>query len=303
MTTDEFKIKVKRILMNAKNIPLGNESAVSAYLDGLPFPDGLTFGGDTPCLEISEGKHQIIIDCGSGMRLLGRQMMKQGLPPGHRIDILQTHTHWDHMMGFPFFAPAYAETDIHIHGVHPNLSQRFEQQMDRVHFPITMDDMRAKITFHQLKSDEEFALGPFVIKNKALNHPGGSYTYRITSGGKSVVFATDGEYKGASNEIYQPFVNFYMDADILIFDAMYLTLEHTIEKENYGHSTAVIGVDIAVNARVKNLVLFHHDPECDDNQIARAFFDAELYYKQRCAKIYKCPLTIVAAYDGLTLDV
>ena len=303
LNTNEFRIKAKRLLMNAKKVDLSNEAKIDAYLDTVPLPDAMTFGGNTPCVEITEGDAQLILDCGSGLRVLGRDMMKRGFTSGGRIDILQTHTHWDHIMGFPFFVPAYTkDTEIHIHGVHPNLKERFEQQMDLIHFPITMDDMDSSVKFHQLSSGEEFNLGPFNIKNKGLHHPGGSWTYRISSGGKDIVFATDGEYTYLlSEEEFQSYVDFYKDTDVLIFDAMYASLEQTIEKENYGHSTAVIGINISLSADVKKLILFHHDPESNDSQILEAYNNAEKYLKVENNDVN--PLKLMIAYDNLTIEV
>ncbi|MFC1529002.1 MBL fold metallo-hydrolase [Candidatus Latescibacterota bacterium] len=304
MIADEFRIKIKRLLMNAHNVDLSDEAAVDNYLDNSPFPDGMTFGGNTPCLEINEGSHQILLDCGSGMRNLGHHMMNTGFTPGGRIDILQTHTHWDHIMGFPFFVPAYIKnTEIHIYGVHPHLRERFEQQMDLIHFPITMNEMGSHITFHQLIEEEELTLGPFSIKNKGLVHPGGSYAYRITTGGKTVVFATDGEYKEPSDEVFIPYINFFREADILIFDAMYASLMKTIERENFGHSTAAIGVGIALNAGVKKLVLFHHDPESSDTDIANSFFKAKQLLESRSTSRSNNSLEIITAYDSLEIEV
>ncbi len=304
MVTDEFRIKVKRLLMNAQNVNLSDEAAVDNYLDNSPFPDATTFGGNTPCLEINEGEHQIILDCGSGMRNLGHYMMNSGFTPGGRIDILQTHTHWDHIIGFPFFVPAYTKnTEIHIHGVHSNLRERFEQQMDLIHFPITMNEMASQITFHQLTEEEEFTLGPFSIKNKGLIHPGGAYAYRIAAEEKTVILATDGEYKEPSDEIFMPYINFFKDADVLIFDAMYASLMKTIERENFGHSTAAIGVGIAINAGVKKLVLFHHDPESSDTDIANSFFKAKQYLGSRNLPPPNNSLEIVTAFDSLEIDV
>jgi len=303
MTTDQFRVKAKRLLMKAANVDLSNEKAVDAYLDSRPFPDAMTFGGNTPCIEIKEGKSQVIMDCGSGLFQLGRSMMKSGIEPGTRIDIIQTHTHWDHLMGFPFFGPAYTSgTDIHIHGIHPNLKTRFEQQMDLIHFPITMEDMSARIEFHQHECGEDFSIGPFTIGSKDLNHPGGSYSYRITSGEKAVVYATDGEYKEPTDDVFTPFVTFFKDVDILIFDAMYPTLEKVIERENFGHSTPVIGIGLALSAGVKKLVLFHHDPECNDTQIAQSLAEAKAFVSAKETKS-EMHLDIVASYDGLQLEV
>lgn len=290
--------------MNVRGIDLSDEAAVDTYLDRYELPHAMTYGGNTPCVEITEGSERLILDCGSGLRLLGHHMMESGFEKGSRITIFQTHTHWDHIMGFPFFPPALAgAADIHIYGVHPNLKERFDQQMDRIHFPITMEEMSATITFHQLQSGEAVDIGPFTITNKGLHHPGGSYSYRISTGGKSVVFATDGEYKDLSMKGISSYIEFYRDADMLIFDAMYPTLEKTVEKENYGHSTAVIGVDLALYSSVRTLVLFHHDPESDDLKIAESYTNALDYLEHRKLKFPDSDISIISSYDGLVVDV
>ena len=302
MNAHEFKIKAKRLLMNARDIDLSDESAVDNYLDNIEVPHAMTFGGNTPCVEVSEGNEQLILDCGSGLQALGHYMMNSGFKKGERINILQTHTHWDHIMGFPFFSPALSgEADIHIYGVHPNLKERFEQQMDRIHFPITMDEMGADITFHHINSREQISLGCFTITNIGLHHPGGSYSYRIDNGTKSVIFATDGEYNDMNG--ITPYIDFYRDADVLIFDAMYVSLEKTIEKENYGHSTAVIGIGIALSAHIGTLVLFHHDPDSSDDRIARSYSEAKQYLETRGKEISGHSLNLITSYDGLVIDV
>ena len=303
LDTNEFRIKAKRLLMNAQNVNLKNDTSIETYLDEFPLPYATTFGGNTPCVEITERDNQLILDCGSGIRALGKDMMKRGFPSGKRIDILQTHTHWDHIMGFPFFTPAYTkDVEIHIHGIHPNLSQRFEGQMDLIHFPITMDEMKSTILFHQMSPDEEHEIGPFKIANKALHHPGGSYAYRISSGGKSIVFATDGEYINL-NEEFETYIEFYKNTDVLIFDAMYATLEKTIEKENYGHSTPVIGINIALTSNVKTLFLFHHDPESNDSHILETFEQARKYLESEKKHFPESSLKLMIAYDTLTYDI
>jgi phosphoribosyl 1,2-cyclic phosphodiesterase len=207
-------------------------------------------------------------------------------------------------MGFPFLAPALSGGySVHIYGVHPDLRGRFEAQMDRVHFPITLEEMRSEIFFHQIRSEEEITLGPFRIGNKGLHHPGGSWAYRVSAQGKSVVFATDGEYRERTDESLAPFVDFYRGTDLLIFDAMYPTLEQTIEKEDYGHSTAVIGVDLALHAGVKILALFHHDPESDDRQITDSLLRARQYLDLVRDQFPGCALQIVAAFDGMVIEV
>ena len=128
-------------------------------------------------------------------------------------------------------------------------------------------------------------------------------SFRIESGGKSIVFATDGEYNNPSNQDLEPYIDFFRDADVLIFDAMYPTLQQTVEKENFGHSTAVIGVDLAMNASVRKLVLFHHDPESDDLQIAESYVNALEYMNEHKQEFPDASMAITTAYDGMVLDV
>jgi phosphoribosyl 1,2-cyclic phosphodiesterase len=264
----------------------------------------MTFGGNTPCVEVAAENERIVLDCGTGLRELGWNILARKDARDHRINIFQTHTHWDHIMGFPFLAPALSGGySVHIYGVHPDLRGRFEAQMDRVHFPITLEEMRSEIFFHQIRSEEEITLGPFRIGNKGLHHPGGSWAYRVSAQGKSVVFATDGEYRERTDESLAPFVDFYRGTDLLIFDAMYPTLEQTIEKEDYGHSTAVIGVDLALHAGVKILALFHHDPESDDRQITDSLLRARQYLDLVRDQFPGCALQIVAAFDGMVIEV
>ena len=304
LSAREYRNKAKYLLMNAQKTDLSDEAAVDRYLDTCELPHAMTFGGNTPCVEITEGSERLILDCGSGLRVLGHHMMESGFTRGSRITIFQTHTHWDHIMGFPFFAPALAgAADIHIYGIHPNLKERFDQQMDRIHFPITMEEMSATISFHQIQSGEEVPIGPFTITSKGLHHPGGSYSFRISTGGKSVVFATDGEYNDTTRKSFDSYIDFYRDADMLIFDAMYPTLEVTVEKENFGHSTAVIGVDLALSAAVRTLVLFHHDPESDDLKIAESYANALEYLDTRKQEFPGSDMSIISSYDGLVLDV
>ena len=302
MNTDELRAKIRQLLKSIRNVDLSTDESIDRFLDSKPIPDSMTFGGDTPCIEICEGDDIIIVDCGSGLRRLGRHMMTNGVDPGKRINIFITHTHWDHIMGFPFFAPALeVNTDIHIYGAHPNLRKRFEQQMDLVHFPITIDDMSAEFTFHQIEAGKPVTIGPFRIDTAALNHPGGSYSYRITAGGKSLVIATDGEYNNNGGDTLHS-IEHYRDAALLIFDAMYPTLEETVTKEDYGHSTAVIGIDIALESNVKKLALFHHNPDSDDSLIADTYAKALDYLKSRKTAYPGSNLSLVTTYDGLELE-
>lgn len=294
LTAAELRDKAERLLAAARES--GQLETIPA---DCPLPGILTFGGNTPCVEVEHDGARIICDCGTGLRDLGLAIGNT-VRPGDEFFIFQTHTHWDHIMGFPFFGPAYVRgVRIHVYGVHPGLRERFETQMDRIHFPITLDEMSADIVFHQLQPAEETVVGPFTVTSKGLHHPGGSYAYRITAGGRTFVFATDGEYKDPMEEVFPPFVEFFRGADTLVFDAMYASIEKTIEKENFGHSTAVIGIELARRAGVKRLVLFHHDHEAGDDQIAHAYNEAIAYLY--CTG--NTALELAISWDGLVLDI
>ena len=286
-------------------LDFSTDEALDSYLERMGIPDAITFGGNTPCVELeSDNGARLILDCGSGIRDCGKHLAGDNLPDSGVIDILQSHTHWDHIMGFPFFAPAYdPNAFIRIHGAHPNLRQRFDQLMDRVHFPITIDDMAAKVTFHQIEPESPYSLQPFTVDTSKLVHPGDAYAYRVDDGAHTVVYATDGEYKDPDGESLAAAAEFCRGADVLIFDAMYATIEQSVEKEDYGHSTAIIGVDIALAAGAKTLVLFHHDPEGDDRQIVRAW-ERAIHHREMEKKRYPgVELEIVTAWDGMEMGV
>jgi phosphoribosyl 1,2-cyclic phosphodiesterase len=303
LTAAEFRAKARKLLLGACDVDLCDETAVDAFLDSRPLPESMTFGGNTPCVEITHDGGRVICDCGSALRDLGASI-KDEFTSGGEIDILQTHTHWDHMMGFPFFAPAYMKgVAINIYGIHPKLRERFEQQMDTVHFPITMDDMASTSTFHQVHADDQLSLGPFTVTCKGLHHPGGSYAYKLRAGGKTVVYATDGEYKDGAGDPYKQYVDFFEGVDVLIFDAMYANIEKTIEKENFGHSTAIIGIELALRANVKSLVLFHHDTESSDEQIIQSRLEAIKMLDSCCTSEDGPGLEVIASYDGFELEV
>jgi ribonuclease BN (tRNA processing enzyme) len=139
--------------------------------------------------------------------------------------------------------------------------------------------MGAIIDFVQMRKEETISIGDIRVTNIMLNHPGGSFAYRLDYNGKSVVYATDSEYKN-NDEKLQRYIQFFKDADVLIFDAQF-TIEESIEKENWGHSTAIQGVDMAARAGVKNLYFFHHDPSYTDAKLEEILEETLNYQKQQ----------------------
>lgn len=297
----EFEIKLKNILKDCQRQKLDDAAKIDQYIAQLPVEMKRFVGSNTACIYINiEGKH-IILDAGSGIRPLGEMLMTREFGDGHgEAHIFLTHTHWDHIMGFPFFAPAYKSgNNITIYGVHNGLEQRISNQQEDEYYPVSLSAMGAVIDFFQLRKEEAFDLDGIWITNKMLNHPGGSFGYRIDYQHKSIVYATDSEYKHIDKDRYGAYIEFFRGADVLIFDAQY-TIEESIEKENWGHSTSLQGVDFAAQANVKHLLFFHHDPSYSDQKLEGILRDAIRYRDEHYGKK---DIRLSIAREGLNLKI
>jgi phosphoribosyl 1,2-cyclic phosphodiesterase len=234
-----------------------------------PQPENLKYGGNTPCLEFrSDAGSLLIVDCGSGLRMLGKALMKEyGYRP-IRADILITHFHWDHIQGLPFFVPLYNEANqFHIFASRPleaPLEDTLGGQMTQPYFPVDMTAMRAKRCYTEIAT-EAFPLDDFRITPARANHPQGCLSFRIENNGKAVVFATDTE--PGDPQCDRTLREICRGADILIFDSQYEQSQLEREKKGWGHSSWEEGVSICTDIGVKELILFHHDPDSDDHAI------------------------------------
>jgi len=280
----------------------GSPEDVEGFLAGRPFVERSMYGGNTSCVEVTEGEHQLIFDAGSGLRLLGLKMMRGVCGKGRgEVNFFISHTHWDHIMGFPFFVPAYIPGNrLTIYGCHGGLRERFEHQQVLTHFPVTLDQMASTKSFVQIETGKAQTIGPFTITAIKNYHPGDAYSYRVQTEKGVFVYATDAEYTELPWEERQAYVEFFRGADVLVFDAAYSLVE-AVEKLDWGHSSPFIGVEIANDADVKTLVLFHHDPATSDTGIAEALAKARRFYEQIPNKASHCE--IVSAYDQQVLEI
>ena len=244
-----------------------------------PGPATVRYGGNTSCVQVEAPDGTLIVlDCGTGAHDLGQHLITAG-PHPLRAHLLLTHTHWDHIQGFPFFAPLFVpdnEWDVY---APQGLSQRIEAtlagQMEYEYFPVRLAQMGATIRYHDLE-EGAFALGGVQVSTRYLNHPGLALAYRLEMGGASVVYATDHEphslhATGATGPVHredQRHIEFLTGAQLLIHDAQY-TLEEYAHKHHWGHSPAERVVDFAVAARVERLALYHHDPQRSDDALDR----------------------------------
>lgn len=269
-TPDAIQRKLATALSEAgrAGVDLHNPESIQSFIAGLSPAVNSTIGGNTTCLTIELDDQLIIFDAGSGMRDLGRYMLTRefGQGRGH-ASIFFTHTHWDHIQGFPFFIPAFINGNtFDVYHVHPFVPQVLRDQMDSRMFPAQFSALGATFNFHPLKVGETVTLGDINIDTIELEHPGKAYAYRAKRGNDTIVLATDGEYKRLDHPSLEQYIDFYREADVLIFDAQF-SVREAIIKEDWGHSSGLIGADIARAAKVKRLVLFHHDPASSDEEV------------------------------------
>jgi phosphoribosyl 1,2-cyclic phosphodiesterase len=265
------------------------------------------FGGNTLCTEIDDERNgRVIIDSGSGLVRAGDAQMKLGATEYH---IFQTHFHWDHILGFPFFLPAYIPgMRIHIYFVHVKGEKDLKVQFNGANFPVLWKQLGATIEFHPMKIYQHAQVGDLRVTPFCLDHPGGSFGYRVESGGRSVVVGIDGEYKRISRAELGKDLFAYQDLDALIFDAQY-ELDELASRYDWGHCTPTVGAELALREGIKNLILAHHDPKASYAKIARMQDDTKKYVKRNItshSKTWKegeTGPTVHSAYDGMSFRI
>jgi anti-anti-sigma factor len=294
--------KIVRALQEAaaEQVDLTNPRAIEEFVAGLPSATRGTVGGNTACVSVETPGGLVIFDAGTGIRELGEAMMGREFGRGQgEATIFFTHTHWDHIQGFPFFRPAFVPGNrFTIYYMHPHVEQVIIDQMKAEWFPVRFSRMTAGLEFHQIQEGESVNVAGLEIQGKALQHPGIAYAYRVENGTSSFVFATDGEYKSLSASHTKEYNDFFSGADVLIFDAMF-SVRDSIIREDWGHSSALIGADIARQAGVKQLVLFHHDPAAGDDEIWRIRQATVEYMSQDSSS---GPPEVLVATDGLEIN-
>ncbi|HLE32523.1 MAG TPA: MBL fold metallo-hydrolase [Bacteroidota bacterium] len=257
----------------------------------IPTPGKQTvrYGGNTPCLEIRlEDDSLIIFDAGTGIRNLGDDLINSG--ESVKAVLLITHPHWDHIQGFPFFKPAFISgNELTIVGTErpdKSLSEIIAEQMNRIYFPVRLQDLKATIKFVPVKEEGEISVFDAVAKFIYVNHPGFTVGYRLSHKGKSLVYISDNEpfdrsvapslasfetvvkekFSAQTDDPNQRVIDFCRDADALIHDATY-TPEEYIDRVGWGHSHYLFSLRVAAEANVKKLFLFHHDQNHSDEKV------------------------------------
>jgi phosphoribosyl 1,2-cyclic phosphodiesterase len=297
---EEVEEKLLRACQKAQPEDLKDEKSISDFVSNLPNEIKGTFGGNSSCVSMEVNGERLIFDAGSGIRMLGQDLMDSEFGRGQgKANIFFSHTHWDHIMGIPFFVPFYIKgNQFTINSPLLDIRDRIEGQQKSEYFPIPFSIYDADIDFEVLANRTERKIGDLKVTWKSMYHPGQCYAYRVDCGGKSVVYATDAEYKKFGSGDLKPYVEFFKDADLLIFDSMY-TFSEGLEKEDWGHSSTFIGVDLAVKANVNQIAFFHHEPTYSDFKLADIFKQTEKYLKLIAPKQ---ELKMLLSYEGLTID-
>jgi phosphoribosyl 1,2-cyclic phosphodiesterase len=296
--------KIRRALLAASGRHFADEAALDRFIDTeLEFPVRAGYGGNTSCVEIVGGDHYTICDMGSGLRRFGQRVLAQHGPARPQVyNFFMSHVHWDHIMGFPFFPPAYTSGNtIRIHGCHPRgvLEEAFLRQQSAPCFPVLWGQLRASISFVELEADRWYEIDGLRVRAKLQPHPGDSYGYRFEKAGRSMIYSTDGEHKLRSEEETAAMVEFYRDADLLVFDSMYSFNDMMDAKSDWGHSSNIVGVDLCLRAQVKHYCMFHHEPSDNDDAI-HSILGETRRYAEIAGENHS--LQVSTAYDGLVID-
>ena len=247
------------------------------------------YGGDTTCLEVvSNTGDLIIIDAGTGIRALGNKLVKERRL---KINMLLTHAHWDHLSGFPFFKPIYLkESEIRVYGpqqTQDSLKSIISKTMTSPYFPIELEQINADISFLGM-GYKDYTIGSVSISMVPLSHPNHGVGYRLEEDGKSFVFLTDNElsFHHPYGLSYGDYVNFAKDADLLFHDAEYSREEYK-DTRGWGHSIYTDTVNLALDAGVKCLGLFHQNQERTDEEVEKIEKECRMLIKERGSKM-KC---------------
>ncbi|HAQ61870.1 TPA: MBL fold metallo-hydrolase [Candidatus Delongbacteria bacterium] len=300
LSPDQYRNKLRNVLNLSTGKDLEDLGSIERFIDDLPLSLSTTYGGNTSCVTVNDEENLIILDAGTGIRNLGNELLS-GKFFNSRIreyNLFFSHLHLDHINGLPFFAPVhFKDIKLNFYAHHNEFEKYLSLQQNFNFFPVSLESRPCKKKFAELNDDDVITVGNFSVFSKPLNHPNGSYSYKIVDrSGRKIVYATDGEY--TAKTIVSEFFDFFRGADILIFDSQY-NFNELAQRYNYGHSTAEIGVDAAVNSGVKKLILFHHNHENDDDKISALYFSA-IKYKE--AKYPSYDLAVVIANEGMEIS-
>jgi phosphoribosyl 1,2-cyclic phosphodiesterase len=292
----QIKSKISAIIERLTPEDLASPEKRERFMAELPPWLFGVVGGNTPCITIQtqDFPDVLIFDAGSGIREMSAAMSREQAKPS-RYHLFFSHFHWDHIQGLPFFGPAYdPSVRMDFYSPQKDLEQILQSQMRPPVFPVRMDTMGCRKTFHVLTGP--LVMGGLTISYKSMNHPGGCYSYLVNDGRHRIIYATDTELTAADFSKNEENTRFFKDADLIIIDCQY-TLGEAIEKYNWGHSAFSMAVDFAANWSIKHMVLFHHDPAYGDHKLYNMLQSARWYLERMNIK----GIELTLATEGLEI--
>jgi phosphoribosyl 1,2-cyclic phosphodiesterase len=293
LSPTQIKSKISTIIGRLTPADLESTESRERFLADLPPWLFGTVGGNSPCVTVQldnkASDDLIVFDSGSGIRELGLSMAKsKKKPSGYHIFF--SHFHWDHLMGLPFFIPAYDPSKkVIFYSPFEHMEAALNGQMTSPYFPINMDVMTVKKEYHVLTGPVQLP-GAYITYRK-LNHPGDSFSYKVDDGKHKFIYATDAELSASDFMKNDENVEYFENADIIVIDSQY-TLGEAIEKYNWGHSAFSLAVDFATYWNIKHIVLFHHDPAYDDHKLLNNLQSAKWYTERMNVKGMKISLAM-----------
>ena len=293
--------KLRGVLRAARGQAIATDADIDRLLGSLPFALAGTYGGHSSCVQIDAGgPDYVVCDMGSGLRPFGQAAMAQRAGRPQTFHVFMSHLHWDHIMGLPFFVPAFIPGNrVIVYGSHREIEAALRRQQEPPSFPVGFDTIfEGRIEFRHLEPGVPHQVAGMTVTTMLQRHTGDSYGYRFESHGKVLVYSTDSEHPLADPAHTERFVQFFRDADLVIFDAMYSLADAISVKADWGHSSNVVAVELCQLANVRHLCMTHHEPVFGD-----AAIEAMLVETRRLEEITRsgAPLRVSAAYDGLDI--
>lgn len=297
-----FKKKIENAIKIFIDKGYSKKEDVSKLISELPLYKKGTYGPSTSCVRVETDKGNIVFDGGSGLQSYCSDYIN-----GQEFHLFFTHFHWDHICGLPYFRQLYIPNKkINFYSCHENFDEHIKLVFKAPHHPVPYDLLASEKRYHYLQPYKSIQIYDMEITPFCLDHPNKAYGYEVKYENKRLLICFDTEFKRMSRNDLGLDLKYYQNADMILFDAQY-TMKEVLNKINWGHCTAQVGVDLCLREKIKELVLVHYDPTYDDKTIDDVSKLVQNYYEDSYSQILEenpkqQPLKIVWGYEGLDLE-